>query len=602
MRQGLTGGRAAGPCGPWGAVRRNPYFLRELWAFRRGQTWRDLSVLGTVLAFSLIFLVASDYFDTTVHFEWFESWLVFATAIWIIVGALNTVSLSSAAFHSDRQAGTLPLLSLTPVRSWDEVVGRWAGRLLPVAIMWLLGLVLVVGGVLGEWLLVHPMPRHVPPSPWAVALTFGGAWCVAGAAFAAVGALGTLMATVVGKPSRAAAATLGISATLLWSTWTWCFATFAHLAGYGGVPPAETPIFVFPGGALPGVITAIFWLSLFLVLGACARCALALAAALVGRGAHFLDGRDLSGAIRPIAAGAQAPLSRPGSVRSEACTSTRTGAGGSLSGSDRARGGGIAGSLLRAHAQNPFYVAWRQGQVRLERRFSGSFVPPLILGASLLVYFGACAKQMPGTSGQTLVAGVILASLVSGCEGFLLAARTIRSEREQSTWPLIVVSGVRPEVLVAGRFAACFHSLSGEWTVLLPLWLLVSLLHPPAVLLAVVQPAVIALAILVGLVSIGGPYVSDARLLARLGLLLLSPLMLLGLFPLSHALAWEAIEFAAATFLVPRTLYTLASPGTSGNAVAATVSLAVNLFVLWLLCRWLWLYGVEAVRGKMIEP
>jgi hypothetical protein len=162
----------------------------------------------------------------------------------------------------------------------------------------------------------------------------------------------------------------------------------------------------------------------------------------------------------------------------------------------------LADLLLGRFDGNPFYMAYRRGFARL---FSGSIaapgsaVPP---GLMICGLFTTGVMSLTGTpSAVPLLVSIAAAGFISACEGFAIGMRALQAERDRSTWPLLLVTGMRPNRVLEGKFAAAFYALSGEWTFTIPLWLFAAI--PGCRLwlltLAIIHPGVTALSILAGL-------------------------------------------------------------------------------------------------------
>lgn len=172
----------------------------------------------------------------------------------------------------------------------------------------------------------------------------------------------------------------------------------------------------------------------------------------------------------------------------------------------RPKARGWVDSLLFAFHRNPFYAAYRNGFMRLYSNVAaapGSAWPPGLVfwgvwSFSINSWFNADPSDFTGIG--LLLTGLIPAFAISAFEAFSLGHQALMAEREQSTWPLLVVSGLSPRQVLAGKFAAAFYAVSGEWTIPSLLWLVVlTTSQPAAIVLAVLHPTIIAFAILLGL-------------------------------------------------------------------------------------------------------
>jgi len=83
----------------------------------------------------------------------------------------------------------------------------------------------------------------------------------------------------------------------------------------------------------------------------------------------------------------------------------------------------------------------------------------------------------------------------------MIGARSLSSERDRATWPLLAVTGMRPGRILAGKFATSCYALSGEWVWTLPFWVGCALAtkSPSLLLLPWIQPLAIATGVIVGL-------------------------------------------------------------------------------------------------------
>lgn len=163
---------------------------------------------------------------------------------------------------------------------------------------------------------------------------------------------------------------------------------------------------------------------------------------------------------------------------------------------------GLTSRLLKQFDGNPFYHAYRNGFIRL---YAGESAAPGSVMAAAIVIVGLIAYRLlatidPPMGASALLIALTITSVIGACEGLVLGTRALSTERDQSTWPMLVVSGMRPATLLRGKFATAFYALSGEWSMATPFWVLAALSwHPAVALLALVQPAAIALGILFGL-------------------------------------------------------------------------------------------------------
>ncbi len=166
--------------------------------------------------------------------------------------------------------------------------------------------------------------------------------------------------------------------------------------------------------------------------------------------------------------------------------------------------GFVASLLTRVFRRNPFFMAYTRGFMRIfsgNTAAPGSLVPPGILITGLLCYSLMVFEGDSYLATFTLIIALLSASTISFWEAIALGNRSLNVERNQSTWPMLLATGIRPVQVMAGKMITSFYALSGEWTYTLPFWLIAVVCgqKPGLLALALVQPALIALGILTGL-------------------------------------------------------------------------------------------------------
>lgn len=231
--------------------------------------------------------------------------------------------------------------------------------------------------------------------------------------------------------------------------------------------------------------------------------------------------------------------------------------------------------LLWRHASNLFFRISSQGRVRMVLAHQGLSLLGVLTITGVLMSVGThlpgCPTGLVHSLGWVLVYVLLLMALMGAWAGFLLALRCVATERDQGTWPLLMMSGLRPECFVDGIFSTCSWVLSGPWTTALPFWILASIVHPPLLLLVAVEPAAIALGALAGLASLGLASESDpskscldaadflnVRGLGVAGLFLLVVLAASSLpetlfalvVPTPDLLRWNSVAFAVCAYVV----------------------------------------------------
>lgn len=451
-------------------ILRNPFFLKERWVWAREMSGWALrgtrfAATGAIAApFALVYLLAAFGLVT----QPFSAGWALSAACWL---ALTTVLAVSAGIHvypRERDLGALEVASLTPTSPWREAVGRFAGAFIGVFEGWTIGVLLValsafvfdVNGlqVVSVWIFSLFWFAGLT----ATALFWSAASRTSSAALSAV-----LTTMVLVNMGYTIAAGKGLPLDLL-RVLPLNLCGFA--AAFASAQSGDDWMWSLE-------VLCATW-SLFVLV------ALDLTTYLIFVRAPLQVGPTPQGAVGLLPANPNVPP--PARPRDRATTI----------------GGGLTDRLLRRFNGNPFYHAYRNGFLRL---FAGQSAAPgnvAAAGAALTgpLFFVMLCRSELNAAVNVLLAILALASSVGVAEGLVLGARALTSEREQSTWPMLVVSGIRPSTVLRGKFAAAFYALSGEWALALPVWLFaLPMGHPGILLLALVQPAAIAMGILVGL-------------------------------------------------------------------------------------------------------
>jgi hypothetical protein len=472
---------------------RNPFFLREWWVWQREMPRWQLQ--GTRLLFFLLMLApfvvicfAALLFGTfsfgTLKFAW-------GMAAFLWLGGLSWFSVSSTiqVYHYERDLGTLQIASLTRVHPFQEVLGRWAGALVCVFEGWIMGLLLLLFSIF----LVPELFLNI-----ACAWIFAAFWC------AAIGAIGmvcsaafrNVLQSFIGVLSTLFITTIiGIAAsTMIVLVFTvrhpndnliaWCFSLPPDPLAFsllfkGLLAPAALLVLTFP------------WALFTLLVLVCAALFVVRGFPLRGESSRHPGPRG----IIPVSAsapafvdqgGSRAILSpiRPASLAAAAQKSPK------------------ASFFQRTFGRNPFYAAYRSGFSRIYGGVTaspGSLLPLAIMICGQLCFCLLSFEEDSKTASLSLVYALMLASSISAIEAILLGNRALHAERDQSTWPMLLATGMRPGQVLWGKFMMSFYALSGEWTYAVPFWILLCGQKAGVLVLALIHPAVIGLGIITGL-------------------------------------------------------------------------------------------------------
>lgn len=459
------------------------------------QGLRLVFVLTISVSFMVIFFI-SLVFGLSPAVAFRSAWHL-AALFWLGVLTWFSVSMAIQAYHRERDQGTLQVVSLTRIPPFREVAGRWAGALIPVFEGWAAGLLLVFTSVFLP-------PHYLGSFPGAFSTWIITAfWCAALAAVGLACSAGfrSILGSIVGFfVALVLAALLSIVAFVIFSFFVPPGDVFS-----GGLtlPPSPLVFQVLREGpfSIGGIVVIAAQWSLFIVFF------LGIAALLV----------QIRFPLRTAGTGEAGPR---GIIPASSLTMMM------LGGAPAGRGGPWddpslqqgppqplkvpkksvpSGMLLRLLGNNPFFVAYARGFGRLYRGYvasPGSAVPPAIVVCTLVYYSSLALLGGISTLESMALAGALLiATAISFCEAVVLGSRSLRAERDQATWPLLLATGLRPEKVLGGKLVTIFYALSGEWSWTIPFWICAALcgFRPGVLMLALVQPVLIALGILAGL-------------------------------------------------------------------------------------------------------
>jgi len=194
--------------------------------------------------------------------------------------------------------------------------------------------------------------------------------------------------------------------------------------------------------------------------------------------------------------------------------------------------------------------------------------------------------------GCWLTVAVAIAVIFGLSQGHHLGARALSAERDQDTWPLLVVTGMKPHRILVGKFAASFYALSGEWVVTLPFWLLAAALtgNFALPLLAVIQPASIAIGIISGLWLASQPRYLVIHV-AKAGAAVAATCIALATF---HDMALKAL--LAMVFEPTAAAFNIATRATSPSTLA---HYAVGMALTSIACTLIWRSSETRLRKVM---
>ncbi|NDD31345.1 MAG: hypothetical protein EB084_24095 [Proteobacteria bacterium] len=533
----------------------NPFLYKAQVVRRRAEESdhlkvRTLLMLGGFALPLLAFLTAD---ARSALWGLFGVWLV-AVSIWAAMASLGV-------YVRERDLGTLELASLTPVAPFREVWGRFLGAFMPIAQGWMVGV---------SW-------------PLAIALysgSLGGVatmWLLALPWFAGWTALGLLCSTTAPNTTSALRRVFGFFVVLslgsvllqAWLDLPWnasffllplnplgfveCARIVTGEWGRWGHPPSAVRDLMLP-------LTVLSWSLFPLIL-------LRLTAATV-RWQWHLHQRP----VKTAPAGASHPplTAEQIRIRREAQSNTP------LSLLSK-----LAAVMLRPFDGNPFYWAYRSGFTRIystrDAAPGSAFAAAFALCAMFLATMAVVANGFsPLPEVASIVAGVLTfliipAFAIGTLEGVAYGRAAIASERDRSTWMLLVVSGIRPRTLLTGKFVAAFYALSGEWLIVMPFWIVLAVFHPLALLLALLQPLAIALGIMSGLHTVCSR--TQKFVFAASMLLIVMVCALSGILPDALALAFPYCVFENALGNRPEV-------GIAGFGVIASAA-ALVMSVMW---------------------
>jgi hypothetical protein len=527
----------------------NPLFWRDRQLFRRVARTRVATYLGVILvpmvSVELMCWLecsnASGSFADIHEVAWFLSGL-----LWLFSLTLQTLAKASSVYERERDLGALPLVTLTAIRPHDEVRGRFMGSLLAPGAGWMCGLLL---------LLLAPVHHGAGPG-WAVGGGPGygqlfALWLTCGLWMLTLAAMGLYFASFT---KGAASAFMGVTCTVFG-----CFLIYptaivylssalpvslGNMAAqllvnqrYLSIPPLPSLFLPYLSDPWSWSWNVFFlqltvWLSLIVAAlgGALYQVRRGRPLAVKGRAAEGPRGLVPTAAPPPVVTGVRPP---PGTIPSHPLSF-------------------IADFMLKPFERNPYYVAYRRGYLRLYAgqvtNAPGSALPPGLLICAIVTYACIAAAHTDLTdvavvqgAGTMLLVVIGFASLISALQATALAIRSLSSERDQATWPLLVVTGMQPSRVLGGKFAAAFYSVSGEWLFPLPAWVFAALIsgRPLLLLLALVHPAATAAGVLAGLTVASQTSGRMSMTRVVLGLFVIAILLLWGAFnPVTLVYQW----------------------------------------------------------------
>ncbi len=485
---------------------KNAFFLREWWVWKResrGLGGTRLLYLAAVVG-PLLVSVVLEYLNGGPG-EYFTACWILAAILWLAALTLCSISATTGIFQRERDLGTLQVSGITATRPEREVLGRWAASLMSVGEGWLMGAILVA-------LALVPSVTTYPIFNVVAAWLFVLIWC---------GFLGAVGLACASQARTAAGAFTGTILMILGGTYATCLFVAQVIQSYRGMSnlPMDNAYVLMDNAlwCLPPIPTAAFCImsspSPLALLALTAPLWLFATYAALRWAAHNVrHGAPLRVASASAAAGPKGLIPTPahGAVvrydtpwhQQTACTADDFAR---LRGSLPAAGGrrSPVDLILTACRDNPFYHAYRRGFMRAFATVAaapGSVLPPAFVILGLLIYTIGFHYE-PEIMANGLVVWLSLGVIVSALEAFNLSSRALSAERDQATWPLLVVTGMRPARILSGKFATTFYALSGEWLWTTPFWLLALLVtrQPGLALLYVAQPAAVALAAVLGL-------------------------------------------------------------------------------------------------------
>ncbi|MEW6284425.1 MAG: hypothetical protein AB1758_37770, partial [Candidatus Eremiobacterota bacterium] len=426
----------------------NPFWLRAWWQFRRERPWSGRRVLLALVA----------------GLAWWSPgwWVACLTGLAIYRGA--------QVYLQERDRGTLSVSGITAVAPGSEALGRLGGALLLLTEGWVLALPAVL---LHGW-----RPGHA-----------GAFWLLTGLWVVYTTAFGMLSATrepdLVRCCSTSCATILGGTLCAYLLEVLWARGDVSPVASWLVMCLPPSPVALYMLGAELSYLPVNQTQLLLLWLLGLVPLAWVLTLAVRSQAALAVGGSRGSRGVTPRRDGLlpheihRAPAEEPPSD--------------------------LAHALLAPWRENPFYRAYRYGHHRLYHGSppGGPLAPALVVTGlllpALLVFSGQASDALGLVPGYALLVCLHLAAFISAVEAVVLGFRAIDAERDASTWPLLVSTGMRPATILGGKFAACFYALSGEWASMLLFWLLLLFTKPVLMLLVVLQPTAIALGILAGM-------------------------------------------------------------------------------------------------------
>lgn len=473
----------------------NPFFLKELWIWRREMPYFEIKGIRLIFLLTILLAFFLDCFIRLI-FGWHlgsalkSAWNL-AVIFWIILLSWFSVTMALEVYHREREFGTFHIASMTKISPIDEVFGRLAGALIPVFEGWLSGLILVFSTII----IFFDFHKFIASlSSW----LFVAFWCAALSALALLCSIlfRTFLGSILGFFSSFVMITLINSLLyLVFIKLSQPYLSFINLSPWGFAMPLNPLAFFiiltssFPSAAV--FLHIFLWTPFILVL-------VKISSYFVSKGIiinqMLSESSSLFGFIPVIKIKIfPSKLLRRWFVDVE------------LFRKSLPQRFGKNNWVLFIFKNNPFLVAYRRVFTRLYRgrlASCGSLISPIIVISGTIVYcIAAVSGEIPHVVAFFLVVCLLSSLTIILFESIGVGLAMIRAERNRSSWPLLVVTGILPEQLLWGKFITSFYALSGVWLYTIPFWFLASLCGLKIKLLTLIlfQPIVTALGIMIGL-------------------------------------------------------------------------------------------------------